>query len=90
MAMTDRAFGFHLQMLDSWQSSSTTEDGEDGVRGDLSSTWSSVQHFFLEEHAEKSPGYIPTPAGMDVRASRSKRLFDVSPMNSMCMSACIL
>lgn len=81
--MTSTVSVLDLQMLDSWHASSTTEDGEDGVRGDLSSTWSSVQHFLHEEDAVNSPGYIPTPAGMDVRASRSKTLSDVGPMKTV-------
>lgn len=60
-----------MQKLDSW-ASSTTVDGDDGMHGNLSSTWSSVQQYGHEDHAEKSPGYVPTPAGMDVRASKSE------------------
>jgi len=67
-----------LQMLDSWPSS-TTVDAEDAMHGDLSSTWSSVQQYAQEEYAEKSPGFVPTPAGMDVRASKSKHIFLCQP-----------
>ena len=60
-------------MLDSWPSS-TTVDAEDAMHGDLSSTWSSVQRYTQEEYAERSPEFVPTPAGMDVRASKSKHI----------------
>ena len=66
-------------MLDSWPSS-TTVDAEDAMHGDLSSTWSSVQQCAQEEHAEKSPGFVPTPAGMDVRASKSKHISACQPI----------
>jgi len=49
------------------------------MHGDLSSTWSSVQQYAQEEYAEKSPEFVPTPAGMDARASKSKRIFLCQP-----------
>ncbi|DBA79253.1 TPA: hypothetical protein ACH3X1_009067 [Trebouxia sp. C0004] len=67
-------------MLDSWPSS-TSVDAEDAMHGNLSSTWSSVKQedSTQEEYAEKSPGFVPTPAGMDVRASKTvSRLFKQS------------
>ncbi|DBA93135.1 TPA: hypothetical protein ACH3X2_003448 [Trebouxia sp. C0005] len=65
-------------MLDSWPSS-TTVDAEDAMHGDLSSTWSSVQRYTQEEYAERSPEFVPTPAGMDVRASKTaSRVFKQS------------
>ena len=67
-----------LQMLDSWPSS-TTVDAEDAMHGDLSSTWSSVQRYAQEESAEKSPGFVPTPDGMDVRASKSEHISACQP-----------
>ena len=65
-------------MLDSWPSS-TSVDAEDDMLGDLSSTWSSVQQYTQQESAKKSPGFVPTPDGMDVRASKSEHISACQP-----------
>ena len=77
-----------MQMLDSWPSS-TTVDGDDAMHGDLSSTWSSVQHCGLEDHAERSPGYVPTPDGMDVRASKGGMDVPASKLPTLCVNTII-
>ena len=58
-----------LQVLDSWLSS-TSLDGADSQHGGLSSTYSSLQQYAMEDFPSTSPGFIPTPAGLDVRASK--------------------
>ena len=58
-----------MQVLDSWPSS-TSLDGTDSQHNGLSSTYSSLQQYAMEDLSSASPGFIPTPAGMDVRASK--------------------
>ena len=61
-----------VQVLDSWPSS-TSFDGDDSHHGGLSSTYSSVQRYAMEDDSSSSlAGFIPTPAGMDVRAGKGK------------------
>ncbi len=73
-------------MLDSWPSS-TTVDAEDAMHGDLSSTWSSVQQYAQGEYAEKSPAFVPTPDGMDVRAGKSKHISACQPNGHVAWAA---
>lgn len=58
-----------LQVLDSWPSS-TSLDGDYSQHEGLSSTYSSLQHYGMENFPSTSPGFIPTPAGMDVRTTK--------------------
>ena len=58
-----------MQVLDSWPSC-TSLDGADSQHGGLSSTYSSLQQYAMEDFPSASPAFIPTPAGMDVRASK--------------------
>lgn len=60
-----------LQVLDSWPST-TSLDGDYSQHEGLSSTYSSLQHYAMENFPSTSPGFIPTPAGMDVRATKGR------------------